>query len=48
MVDSKVKRRLIESLDYLRNMGFFRDYSNSTSEEILEKIFYGEINYADR
>ncbi|MBO3841498.1 MAG: hypothetical protein FGF48_03675 [Candidatus Brockarchaeota archaeon] len=45
MVNPKVKKRLINSLDYLRKMNFFKDYSNLTSEEILEKIFSGEIGY---
>ncbi|MBO3842106.1 MAG: hypothetical protein FGF48_06780 [Candidatus Brockarchaeota archaeon] len=46
MVNPKIKKRLIDSLDYLRKMDFFKDYSNLTSEEILEKIFNNEINYA--
>lgn len=29
-------------------MNFFRDYSNLSSEEILEKIFAGEIEYSTR
>jgi len=28
-------------------MGFFEDYSSLSSEEILEKIFNGEIDYED-
>ncbi|MEM3659685.1 MAG: hypothetical protein QXU11_04645 [Thermoproteota archaeon] len=34
------------SLDYLREMDFFKDYSNLSSEELLKKIFRDEIIYA--
>lgn len=40
-----LKRRLVDSIEYLRKLDFFQDYSHLTSEEILEKIFNGEINY---
>lgn len=46
MAGPKVRERFIDSLNYLRKMDFFKDYSNLTSEEILNKIFYNEINYA--
>ncbi len=45
MVNLKIKKRLIDSLDYLRGMDFFQEYSDLASEEILERIFNGEINY---
>jgi hypothetical protein len=39
----ELRRRLIDSVEYLRKMGFFQDYSSLSSEEILEKIFNGEV-----
>ncbi|MEM3958519.1 MAG: hypothetical protein QXO47_10010 [Thermoproteota archaeon] len=33
-----VKQRFIESIEYLRKLGFFEEYSNLTSEEIFEKL----------
>ncbi|MBO3832876.1 MAG: hypothetical protein FGF51_05760 [Candidatus Brockarchaeota archaeon] len=40
---SSVRQRFIESIEYLRQLGFFEDYSNLTSEEIFEKIREGSI-----
>lgn len=45
MVNSELRKRFIESIDYLRKMDFFKDYSNLSSEEIFERILSGEINY---
>lgn len=45
MVNPKLRKRFIDSIDYLRNMDFFKNYSDLTSEEILDKIFSGEITY---
>jgi hypothetical protein len=45
-LDPEIRERLINSMDFLRRMGFFEDYSNLSSWEILEKIFSGEINYS--
>ncbi|MEM3523554.1 MAG: hypothetical protein QXU11_09680 [Thermoproteota archaeon] len=45
MVNPELRRRLINSLNYLRGMDFFKDYSDLSSEEILDKIFSGEIDY---
>jgi len=45
-MNPEVKKRLVGSMEYLRRVGFFQDYSNLTSEEILEKIFNGEIDYS--
>jgi hypothetical protein len=42
---TELKKRLINSIDFLRGMDFFKDHSNLSSEEILEKIFNGEIDY---
>ncbi|MGC8832137.1 MAG: hypothetical protein ACP5PQ_06120 [Thermoproteota archaeon] len=33
-----VEQRFIESITYLRKLGFFEDYSNLSSEEIFEKM----------
>jgi len=33
-----VEQRFIESITYLRKLGFFEDYSDLTSEEIFEKM----------
>ncbi|MEM3648761.1 MAG: hypothetical protein QW506_06325 [Thermoproteota archaeon] len=46
MVNPKVRERLIDSLNYLRKMDFFKDYSDLTSEGILNKMLCNEINYA--
>jgi len=46
-MNPELRRRLIDSIEYLRKMGFFEDYSSLSSEEILEKIFNGEIDYED-
>ncbi|MGB9717667.1 MAG: hypothetical protein ACPL4E_04420 [Thermoproteota archaeon] len=35
---SSARRRFIESISYLRKLGFFEDYSNLTDEEIFEKM----------
>jgi len=45
-LNPKIRRRLINSMRFLRKMGFFEDYSDLSSGEILEKIFSGEIDYA--
>ncbi|MGC8831671.1 MAG: hypothetical protein ACP5PQ_03730 [Thermoproteota archaeon] len=45
-MDPGLRKRLIDSMEYLRKMDFFKDYSNLTSEEILEMIFNGEIDYS--
>jgi hypothetical protein len=42
-VDDVVKDRFIDSIDYLRGMGFFEEYRNLTSEEIFKEIKNGEI-----
>ncbi len=44
----ELRKRFIESIEYLRKMGFFEDYSGLSSEEILERIFSGEIDYRYR
>ncbi|MBO3798904.1 MAG: hypothetical protein QXU11_11075 [Thermoproteota archaeon] len=41
----ELRKRFVDSIEYLRKMDFFQDYSNISSEEILERIFNGEINY---
>jgi hypothetical protein len=33
-----VRERFINSIEYLRKLGFFEEYSNLTSEEIFEKV----------
>ncbi|MEM3466049.1 MAG: hypothetical protein QXU11_10690 [Thermoproteota archaeon] len=48
MVNPELKKRFIDSIDYLRKMDFFKDYSNLSSEEILERIFDGMISYPTR
>jgi len=44
-MDLKLRRRLIGSIDFLRRMDFFKDYSNLASGEILDKILNGEMDY---
>jgi len=45
MMNPELRRRFVNSIEYLRRMDFFNDYSNLSSEEILDKIFSGEIDY---
>lgn len=45
MVNPELRKRFVDSIEYLRKMDFFRDYPDLSSEEILEKIFGGEMNY---
>jgi hypothetical protein len=45
-MNPELRKRFIDSINCLRRMGFFQDYSNLTSEEILEKIFSGETDSA--
>ncbi|MCX8184127.1 MAG: hypothetical protein N3F08_06905, partial [Crenarchaeota archaeon] len=33
-----VRERFIESIEYLRKMGFFEEYVNLSSEEIFERV----------
>ncbi len=37
-VPSSIKERFIESIEFLRKMGFLEEYVNLTSEEIFEKV----------
>ncbi|MBO3809704.1 MAG: hypothetical protein FGF50_08950 [Candidatus Brockarchaeota archaeon] len=41
----ELRKRLVDSIEYLRKMDFFEDYSGLTSEEILNKILWGKIRY---
>ncbi|MBO3797613.1 MAG: hypothetical protein QXI42_09605 [Thermoproteota archaeon] len=45
-MNPELRKRFVDSIDYLRKMGFFQDYSNLSSEEIFEKILRGEIDYS--
>lgn len=42
-----MRQRFIESITYLRKMGFFEEYSNLTSEEIFEKRWGNDILLKD-
>jgi hypothetical protein len=42
-----VRERFINSIEYLRKLGFFEEYSNLSSEEIFEKISEGDILLKD-
>ncbi|MEM3660494.1 MAG: hypothetical protein QXU11_08790 [Thermoproteota archaeon] len=45
-MNPKLRKRLVDSIEYLRKMDFFKDYSSLSSEEILGKIFdTGELRY---
>ncbi|MBO3810254.1 MAG: hypothetical protein FGF50_11775 [Candidatus Brockarchaeota archaeon] len=44
-MNPELRKRLVDSIEYLRKMDFFKEYFNLASEEILEKIFSGEIDY---
>ncbi|MEM3660842.1 MAG: hypothetical protein QXU11_10680 [Thermoproteota archaeon] len=41
----ELRKRFVDSIEYLRKMEFFQDYSYLSSEEILDRIFSGKINY---
>lgn len=45
VMNPEFRKRLINSMKFLKEMDFFKEYSNLSSEEILEKIFNGEIDY---
>ncbi|MBO3842113.1 MAG: hypothetical protein FGF48_06815 [Candidatus Brockarchaeota archaeon] len=45
MVSPELRKRFVDSIEYLRKIDFFKDYSNLTSEEIFNKILSGEIDY---
>lgn len=45
MIRPELRKRFVDSIECLRKMDFFQDYSGLSSEEILNKIFSGEINY---
>ncbi|MCX8182790.1 MAG: hypothetical protein N3D12_06710, partial [Candidatus Methanomethyliaceae archaeon] len=45
VMNPELRKRFIDSIEYLKKLDFFQDYSHLSSEEILEKIFSGEINY---
>ncbi|MEM3712893.1 MAG: hypothetical protein QXR97_05095 [Thermoproteota archaeon] len=47
-MNPELRKRFVDSIEYLREMGFFQDYHNLSSEEILDKILKGEINYKDQ
>lgn len=44
-MNSRLRKRFIDSIEYLRGMNFFNDYSDLSSEEIFERILRGEIGY---
>lgn len=44
-MDPELRKRFVDSIEYLRKMDFFQDYSNLSSEEILDKIFNGKMDY---
>lgn len=46
VMNPELMKRFIDSIDYLRGTGFFQDYPNLSSEEILKKIFAGDIDYS--
>ncbi|MBO3839626.1 MAG: hypothetical protein QXN75_01855 [Thermoproteota archaeon] len=46
MMNPELRRRFVNSIEYLRRMDFFNDYSNLSSEEIFDKILTGEIDYS--
>lgn len=44
-MDPELRKRFVDSIEYLRKMDFFQDYSNLSSEEILTKIIRDDIKY---
>ncbi|MGB9717638.1 MAG: hypothetical protein ACPL4E_04260 [Thermoproteota archaeon] len=45
-MDPELRKRFVDSIEYLRSMNFFQNFSSLSSEEILEEIFDGEIDYS--
>ncbi|MBO3753879.1 MAG: hypothetical protein FGF53_03255 [Candidatus Brockarchaeota archaeon] len=45
MINPELKKRFVDSIEYLRKMDFFKDYSSLTSVEIFNKILNGEMDY---
>ncbi|MEM2049657.1 MAG: hypothetical protein QXU11_04175 [Thermoproteota archaeon] len=45
MIDPRLEKRFVNSIEYLRKMDFFKDYSNLSSKEIFERILNGEMDY---
>ncbi|MEM2088015.1 MAG: hypothetical protein QXF52_04995 [Thermoproteota archaeon] len=44
-MNPELRKCFIDSIEYLRKMDFFQDYSNLTSEKILDKILSREMDY---
>ncbi len=44
-MNPELRKRFVNSIEYLRRMDFFKGYSDLTSDEILDKIFNGETDY---
>ncbi|MBO3798979.1 MAG: hypothetical protein QXO47_03525 [Thermoproteota archaeon] len=44
-MDPRVKKRLLDSIEYLRKLDFFQDYLNLSAGKILERILNGDIDY---
>jgi hypothetical protein len=42
----EIRKRYVASMDFLRGMSFFKNYQNLTSDEILDMIFRGDIDYS--
>ncbi|MBO3841107.1 MAG: hypothetical protein FGF48_01635 [Candidatus Brockarchaeota archaeon] len=42
----ELRKKFTDSIEYLRKMSFFQDYSELSSEEIFNEILKGEITYA--
>ncbi|MEM2058756.1 MAG: hypothetical protein QXO76_10970 [Thermoproteota archaeon] len=42
-MNPELRKRFIDSIDYLRKMDFFKNYSKLSLEEISEQIFDGEM-----
>lgn len=45
VVNPKIRKRFIDSIEYLREMGFFKRYSRLSSDESLERILERKIDY---
>ncbi|MEM3028575.1 MAG: hypothetical protein QXW09_00375 [Thermoproteota archaeon] len=43
-MNPELMKRFIDSIEYLRKMDFFQEYSSLSSGEILDRIFSGEVN----
>ncbi len=45
MINPELKKRFVDSIEYFRKMDSFQKYSRLSSEEILDRILRGWMEY---